>query len=83
MLEWVFHAAEQVAASAESDPEFQDLARQQAELAPQYESLLERLSPRDRELILEYTDVLGNLQYRMTQLAYQFGKRSGRMGTRR
>lgn len=75
MLEWVYRAADAVDVLAKSDPEYQEIAVRQRELVPEYEALLARLSEEDRELILEYTDVAGNLQYRLTQLAYVYGKR--------
>lgn len=78
MLEWVYWAADQVSALAQSDPEFRELADRQEDLGPKYEAVLERLSPQDRELILDYTEVATDLQYRTTQLAYEFGKQVGR-----
>lgn len=78
MLEWVYRAADAVDTLARQDPEHQELLRRQRELVPPYEALLARLSPEDRELLLEYTDVAGNLQYRLTQLAYVYGKRVGK-----
>lgn len=80
MLEWVYRAADAVDALAKRDPEYQELAARQRELVHEYEALLARLSEEDRELILEYTDVAGNLQYRLTQLAYVYGKRVGAGG---
>lgn len=77
MLEWVYRAADAVDRQAKKDPEYQELARRQRELVSEYEALIRRLSPKDRELLLEYTDVVGNLQYRLTQLAYFYGKRVG------
>jgi len=77
MLEWVYRAADAVDRQAKKDPEYQELARRHRELVSDYEALVGRLSPEDRELLLEYTDVAGNLQYRLTQLAYFYGKRMG------
>ena len=37
-------------------------------------ALLDRLTEEDRELLLEYMDVVGNMQYRITQLAWLYGK---------
>ena len=82
MLEWVYRAADAVDYVAKHDPEYQELARQQRELAGDYEALLARLTPVDRELLLEYTDVMGNLQYRLAQLAYFYGKQMGARGYR-
>ena len=82
MLEWVYRAADAVDRVAKHDPEYQELARQQRELVKDYEALLARLTPDDREMLLEYTDVMGNLQYRLTQLAYFYGKQMGAKGYR-
>lgn len=30
--------------------------------------------PEDRELLLDYMDVVGNMQYRISQLAWLYGK---------
>lgn len=78
MLEWALKAADRVEAEAKKDPEYRELADRQAALVHEFDALLERLSPDDRELLLEYMDVVGNLQYRMTQLAYRYGKGVGR-----
>ena len=80
MLEWVYRAADAVDRVAKHDPEYQELARQQRELVGDYEALLARLPSDDRELLLEYTDVMGNMQYRLTQLAYFYGKQMGAKG---
>ena len=82
MLEWVYRAAVAVDRQAKSDPVYQELAQRHRELVGDYEAFLERLSPEDRELVLEYTDVAGNMQYRLTQLAYFYGKRMGAVGYR-
>lgn len=75
MMEWIFRAADQVDKLAKTDMEYQELARQRSELDGAYTDLLRRLHPDDRELLLEYMDVVGNMQYRMTQLAWLYGKR--------
>ena len=75
MMEWIFRAADQVDRLAKADMEYQELARQRAELDGAYTDLLSRLHADDRELLLEYMDVVGNMQYRMTQLAWLYGKR--------
>lgn len=80
MPEWVYRAADEVDRIAKTDPEYRELARKQRELVGEYEALLARLSPEDKELLLEYTDVAGNMQYRLTQLAYAYGKRVGADG---
>ena len=75
MLEWVYRVADRVDALAERDPEYQEMAQQRLELEEAYNALLEKLSAEDRELLLEYMDIVGNMQYRMTQLAWRFGRK--------
>lgn len=74
VLEWVYRVAERVDALAKADPEYQELAAQRLHLEEAYNALLERLGAEDRELLLEYMDIVGNMQYRMTQLAWYYGK---------
>ena len=74
MLKWVLHVADRVDLLAKADPEYRELSRQRLKLEPEYESLLERMSSADRELLLEYMDVVGNMQYRISQLAWLYGK---------
>lgn len=74
MLEWVYRIADRVDALAKADPEYQELAEQRQRLDGAYCALLARLSQEDRELLLEYMDVEGNMQYRMTQLAWHYGR---------
>ena len=74
MLEWVFGVAEQIEGQAKSDPDYMEWADQQARLAEAYESLLSRLDPGDRELLLCYTEAREGMLYRLAQLAWQYGK---------
>lgn len=74
MLEWVYRIADRVDALARVDPEYRELAAQRRNLEGAYCALLDGLSEEDRELLLEYMDVVGNMQYRMTQLAWLYGK---------
>lgn len=74
MLQWVLRIADRVDILAKADPEYQKLAQQRLDLEPEYEALLKRLAPEDRELLLEYMDVVGNMQYRTSQLAWLYGK---------
>ena len=74
-MKWVFRVAERVEALAKADPEYCELAQQQALLVTAFESLVERMDPVDRELLLDYMDVVGNMQYRFSQLAWLYGKR--------
>ena len=74
MLEWVYRVVDQVDALAKRDPEYQELAQQRLELEEAYNALLEKLSAENRELLLEYMDIVGNMQYRVTQLAWHYGR---------
>ena len=73
MLEWVWRISEQVQQLANMDSEYRELAQKRAELDNDFSTLLSRLSEDDRELLLEYMDVVGNLQYRFAQLAWRYG----------
>ena len=75
MLEWVLRIADRVDALAKADPEYQELAQQRKALEPKFEALLDRMAPADRELLLSYMDVVGNMSYRTSQLAWLYGKR--------
>lgn len=73
MLEWVWRISEQVQPLANMDSEYRELAQKRSELDNDFSTLLSRLSEDDRELLLEYMDVVGNLQYRFAQLAWRYG----------
>ena len=73
MLEWVWRISEQVQQLANMDSEYRELAHKRSELDNDFSTLLSRLSEDDRELLLEYMDVVGNLQYRFAQLAWRYG----------
>ena len=73
MLEWVWRISEQVQQLANMDSEYRELAQKRSELDDDFSTLLSRLSEDDRELLLEYMDVVGNLQYRFAQLAWRYG----------
>ena len=73
VLEWVYRIADRVDALAAKDVEYRELEQQRKALERAYEGLLARLSEEDRELLLEYMDVVGNLQYRFAQLAWRYG----------
>ena len=73
MLEWVWRISEQVQQLANMDSEYRELAQKRSELDNDFSMLLSRLSEDDRELLLEYMDVVGNLQYRFAQLAWRYG----------
>ena len=74
MLQWVYRIADRVDSLARSDPEYREPDRQRLALEEAYSRFVERLDEEDRELLLEYMDVVGNMHYRKTQLAWLYGK---------
>ena len=74
MMHWVYRIADRVEELARTDPSYRALAQRRAALDGAYAALLERLGEADRELLLEYMDVTGDMQYRKTQLAWLYGK---------
>ena len=74
MLQWVYRIADWVDSLAKSDPEYRELDRQRLALEEAYSQFVEQLDEEDRELLLEYMDVVGNMHYRKTQLAWLYGK---------
>ena len=75
MLQWVYRIADRVDDMARIDPEYREMDRQRKELEVAYMELLERLSEEDRELFLEYMNLVVDMQYRKSQLAWLYGKR--------
>ena len=73
MLEWVWRISEQVQQLANIDSEYRKKKQKRYELDNDFSTLLSRLSEDDRELLLEYMDVVGNLQHRFAQLAWRYG----------
>ena len=74
MLEWVMRVADRVDELVKADPEYQSFAKQRKELEPYYEAILARMNEVDRELLLEYMELVGTMQYRTTQFAWLYGK---------
>ena len=73
MLKWVHQIADRVDAVAKNDPEYRELDRQRKALDGAYTELLDRLGEEDRELFLEYMNLVVDMQYRKTQLAWLYG----------
>ena len=73
MLAWVYGMAEKIEEEARRDAEYCALARRQAELAPQYEEILARMDPQERETLLDHILVREEMLYRMAQLAWKYG----------
>ena len=73
MLAWVYGVAEKIEEEARRDADYCTLARRQAELAPQYEKILARMDPQERETLLDHILVREEMLYRMAQLAWKYG----------
>ena len=73
MLAWVYGVAEKIEEEAQRDADYCTLARRQAELAPQYEEILARMDPQERETLLDHILVREEMLYRMAQLAWKYG----------
>lgn len=73
MLAWVYGVAEKIEEEARRDAEYCTLARRQVELAPQYEEILARMDPQERETLLEHILLREEMLYRMAQLAWKYG----------
>lgn len=78
VLEWVDWAYEQVLALARTDRDYRELTEEQRQAADEFEKVLGCLSEQDREAVLEYLNLSIDMQYRQTQVAYEFGKLVGR-----
>ena len=74
MLEWVYRIVEEVQKEANRDPDYRELSQRRAALDGAFSDLLSRLSEDDRQMLLEYMDVVGDLQYRFSQLAWMYGR---------
>ena len=74
VLEWVDRVVDRVDELAKTDPVYQELAEQRLHLEGAFDALLDRLGGEDRELLLEYMDIVGNMQYSVTQLAWHYGR---------
>lgn len=70
MLDWVNHGADRVDAAAQGDGQFRALMEALERVEEAHGEILQRLSPREREIVLEYEDLLVELEHRKTQLAY-------------
>lgn len=70
MLNWINYGADHVDALAAADGEFQALLTALRKVESAHAAILEKLSPEDRETVLEYEDLLTEIEYRKTQIAY-------------
>lgn len=76
MLDWVNFGADRVDAAAQADREFQALLAALRAVEDAHAAILNKLSPEDRETILEYEDLMTEIEYRKTQIAYNLNKRA-------
>lgn len=74
MDEWADWAFDQVLAMARQDDYCQELAQRHEACVGQFEALLARLSPRDRELVSDYLYLCQEIEHQRARLAYQLGK---------
>ena len=75
MLDWVNHGADRVDERASVAPETQALVAALQKIEDAHAAILDKLSPEDRETILEYEDLITEIEYRKTQIAYYLDSR--------
>lgn len=76
MLQWIQEGADRVEQIAKTDREFQELVTKLNRVEQAHTAVLETLSEQDRETILEYEDLITELEYQKTRIAYYLGKKS-------
>ncbi len=76
MLQWIQEGADRVEQIAKTDREFQKLVTRLNQVEQAHTAVLETLSEQDRETILEYEDLITELEYQKTRIAYYLGKKS-------
>lgn len=74
MEKWLTYGADQVDAMARMDPEYRSLSESQQALVPEFDRLMEGLPREQRELILEYLNLSVDMEYRKTQLVWNYKK---------
>ena len=72
--EWNDYAREHVIKMAKKDADYQQLLDQCNDLTPEYLSICEELTPEQQEILDRYISCCEEMEYRMAQLAYEFGK---------
>lgn len=74
MHDWVFWAMDKVEERAKQDPVFCKLAQRHEALVHDFEALVDSLGMQERELLLDYMDAAGDLDYRRCQIAFELGR---------
>lgn len=74
MLDWINEGADRVDRAARLDPDVQALVEALRKVEDAHAAILAKLSPEDREIILEYEDLITEIEYHKTQIAYDLGK---------
>ena len=74
MNEWEHWAMDMVTEIAARDKAFLELKEEHDALVDRFERLLESLKEDDRELILDYLNISGDLDYRRAQIAFDVGR---------
>lgn len=73
---WTEYAEFQVTERAKADKHYQALLEQCLIAEKSYLRIVEKLSEQDRADVEHYLTICEEMQYRMAQLAYQFGRES-------
>lgn len=59
---------------AKSDQYYQEYLSQLHTIEGSCQKILDTLSPQDREIVATYAVLIDEMEYRMAQLAYEYGK---------
>ena len=81
--EWNDYAHQRVIDLAKQDADYQQLLGRCEELSPEYLRILHSLSPEQQQILEEYISCCEEMEYRLAQLAYDFGKRDPALKLRR
>ena len=74
MHAWENWAMDRVLEITRRDDAFQELMAEHNALVSDFERLLDSLEPEKRDLILDYLNISGDLDYRRTQIAFEVGR---------
>lgn len=77
-IEWTEWAVHQVTEMALHDRDYRELCLLRNEQETVYISIMEKLSPEEKEQVEDYIASCENLEYMMSIMAYEFGKQVGR-----
>ena len=74
MHAWESWAMDRVLEITRRDDAFQELMAEHNALVSDFERLLDSLEPEKRDLILDYLNISGDLDYRRAQIAFEVGR---------